>query len=137
MPLQALESICQPFFKKEDYFDNQLAKHKEKAATKMIIFESSTLIMNKLGYNSPEKFGTKVVETLLKSMPASQLAVSFRDLKKAEELSAHWVEVRQCPKRRLRGQVRWKKLPYVSDHYGLQLCTPDRYFRLLKEKKTL
>lgn len=41
------------------------------------------------------KFGTKVVETLLKTVPASQLAVSVRDPKKAEALSARGVDVRQ------------------------------------------
>lgn len=56
MPLRALESIYQPFLKKEDYFDNQLAKHKKKVTTTLIIFESSTSIMNKLGYNSPIRF---------------------------------------------------------------------------------
>lgn len=41
------------------------------------------------------KFGTKVVETLLKTVPASQLAVSVRNTEKAEELNARGVEVRQ------------------------------------------
>lgn len=41
------------------------------------------------------KFGTKVVETLLKTIPASQLAVSVRKPEKAEGLRAHGVEVRQ------------------------------------------
>ena len=41
------------------------------------------------------KFGTKVVETLLKTVPASQLAVSVRNPEKAEELRARGVEVRQ------------------------------------------
>lgn len=41
------------------------------------------------------KFGAKVAETLLKTVPASQLAVSVRDPKKAEELSARGVDVRQ------------------------------------------
>ena len=41
------------------------------------------------------KFGTKVVETLLKTVPASQLAVSVRNPEKAEGLRARGVEVRQ------------------------------------------
>jgi len=41
------------------------------------------------------KFGTKVVETLLKTIPASQLAVSVRNPEKAEGLRARGVEVRQ------------------------------------------
>jgi NAD(P)H dehydrogenase (quinone) len=41
------------------------------------------------------KLGTKVVETLLKTVPADQLAVSVRDPKKAEGLQARGVEVRQ------------------------------------------
>ena len=41
------------------------------------------------------KFGTKVVETLLKTVPASQLAVSVRNPEKAEALKARGVEVRQ------------------------------------------
>ncbi|MFJ7511932.1 SDR family oxidoreductase [Peribacillus simplex] len=40
------------------------------------------------------KLGSKVVETLLKTVPASQLAVSVRNLKKAEGLRARGVEVR-------------------------------------------
>ncbi|QMV43442.1 SDR family oxidoreductase [Cohnella cholangitidis] len=41
------------------------------------------------------KLGTKVVETLLKSVPASQLAVSVRNPEKAQGLQARGVEVRQ------------------------------------------
>ena len=41
------------------------------------------------------KFGTKVVETLLKTIPTSQLAVSVRNPEKAEELRARGVDVRQ------------------------------------------
>ncbi|MGG3466739.1 SDR family oxidoreductase [Neobacillus pocheonensis] len=41
------------------------------------------------------KFGTKVVETLLKTIPATQLAVSVRNPEKAEGLRARGVEVRQ------------------------------------------
>lgn len=41
------------------------------------------------------KLGTKVVETLLKSVPASQLAVSVRNPEKAEGFSARGVDVRQ------------------------------------------
>ena len=41
------------------------------------------------------KFGTKVVENLLKTVPASQLAVSVRNPEKAEALRARGVEVRQ------------------------------------------
>lgn len=40
------------------------------------------------------KLGIKVVETLLKSIPASQLAVSVRNPEKAEGLQARGVEVR-------------------------------------------
>ncbi|MFS0763309.1 SDR family oxidoreductase [Peribacillus phoenicis] len=40
------------------------------------------------------KLGTKVVETLLKTVPASQLAVSVRNPEKAEGLRARGVEVR-------------------------------------------
>lgn len=41
------------------------------------------------------KFGSKVVEILLKTVPASQLAVSVRNPEKAERLQARGVEVRQ------------------------------------------
>lgn len=41
------------------------------------------------------KLGSKVVETLLKTVPAAQLAVSVRDPKKAEEIHNRGVEVRQ------------------------------------------
>lgn len=41
------------------------------------------------------KLGSKVVETLLKSVPASQLAVSVRNPEKAEGLRARGVDVRQ------------------------------------------
>ncbi|MGG1679883.1 SDR family oxidoreductase [Neobacillus sp. NRS-1170] len=41
------------------------------------------------------KLGTKVVETLLKTVPASHLAVSVRNPEKAAELQARGVEVRQ------------------------------------------
>ncbi|MBW7454192.1 SDR family oxidoreductase [Paenibacillus sepulcri] len=40
------------------------------------------------------KLGTKVVETLLKSIPANQLAVSVRDPEKAAGLQARGVEIR-------------------------------------------
>ena len=42
------------------------------------------------------KLGTKVVETLLKKVPASQLAVSVRNPEKAESLRARGVDVRQA-----------------------------------------
>lgn len=41
------------------------------------------------------KLGTKVVETLLKTVPANQLAVSVRNPEKAEELRNRGVDVRQ------------------------------------------
>jgi NAD(P)H dehydrogenase (quinone) len=41
------------------------------------------------------KLGSKVVESLLKSMPSSELAVSVRNPEKAEGLRARGVEVRQ------------------------------------------
>ncbi|WP_408010254.1 SDR family oxidoreductase [Pseudalkalibacillus sp. A8] len=41
------------------------------------------------------KLGTKVVETLLKTVPADQLAVSVRNPEKAEGLRARGVDVRQ------------------------------------------
>jgi NAD(P)H dehydrogenase (quinone) len=41
------------------------------------------------------KFGTKVVESLLKTVPVSQLAVSVRKPEKAEGLKARGIEVRQ------------------------------------------
>ncbi|WP_284035901.1 SDR family oxidoreductase [Neobacillus sp. 114] len=41
------------------------------------------------------KMGTKIVETLLKTVPASQLAVSVRNPEKAEGLRSRGVEVRQ------------------------------------------
>ena len=41
------------------------------------------------------KFGTNVVENLLKTVPASELAVSVRNSEKAEALRARGVEVRQ------------------------------------------
>ena len=41
------------------------------------------------------KFGTKVVEALLKIVPANQLAVSVRNPEKAKELHSRGVEVRQ------------------------------------------
>lgn len=40
------------------------------------------------------KLGSKIVETLLKSVPASQLAVSVRNPEKAEGLKAQGIEVR-------------------------------------------
>ncbi|UNK16029.1 SDR family oxidoreductase [Paenibacillus sp. N3/727] len=40
------------------------------------------------------KLGSKVVETLIKTIPANQLAVSVRNLEKAEGLRARGVEVR-------------------------------------------
>lgn len=47
------------------------------------------------------KLGTKIIETLLKTVPASQLAVSVRDPEKAEGLRDRGVEVRHgdfdCP----------------------------------------
>ena len=42
------------------------------------------------------KLGTKVVETLLKKVPASQLAVSVRNPEKAESLRSRGVDVRQA-----------------------------------------
>ena len=41
------------------------------------------------------KFGTKVMEILLKTVPAEQLAVSVRNPEKAEEFRARGVDVRQ------------------------------------------
>ena len=41
------------------------------------------------------KFGTKVMEILLKNVPAEQLAVSVRNPEKAEDLRARGVDVRQ------------------------------------------
>lgn len=41
------------------------------------------------------KFGTKVVETLLKTVPANQLTVSVRNPEKAEQLRIRGIEVRQ------------------------------------------
>ncbi|MCQ6279335.1 SDR family oxidoreductase [Bacillus sp. EB600] len=41
------------------------------------------------------KFGTKVIDTLLKTVPAGQLAVSVRNPDKAEGLRSRGVEVRQ------------------------------------------
>lgn len=41
------------------------------------------------------KLGSKVVETLLKTVPANQLAVSVRNPEKAEGLQARGVEIRQ------------------------------------------
>lgn len=41
------------------------------------------------------KLGSKVVESLLKTIPANQLAVSVRNPEKAEELRSRGVEVRQ------------------------------------------
>lgn len=41
------------------------------------------------------KFGSKVMETLLKSVPAESLAVSVRDPKKAEALRARGIDVRK------------------------------------------
>ena len=41
------------------------------------------------------KFGTKVMEILLKTVPANQLAVSVRNPEKAEALCAQGVDVRQ------------------------------------------
>ena len=41
------------------------------------------------------KFGTKVMEILLKTVPANQLAVSVRNPEKAEVLRAQGVDVRQ------------------------------------------
>jgi NAD(P)H dehydrogenase (quinone) len=41
------------------------------------------------------KLGSEVVETLLKTVPSSQIAVSVRNPEKAEGLKAHGVDVRQ------------------------------------------
>lgn len=41
------------------------------------------------------KLGSKIVETLLKTVPANELTVSVRNPEKAEELKARGVEVRQ------------------------------------------
>ncbi|MED3722923.1 SDR family oxidoreductase [Geobacillus stearothermophilus] len=50
--------------------------------------------MNILVTGATGKLGTKVVETLLKSVPAHQLAVSVRQPEKAEHLRARGVDVR-------------------------------------------
>ncbi|MED5077723.1 SDR family oxidoreductase [Geobacillus stearothermophilus] len=50
--------------------------------------------MNILVTGAAGKLGTKVVETLLKSVPAHQLAVSVRQPEKAEHLRARGVDVR-------------------------------------------
>ena len=42
------------------------------------------------------KFGTKVVETLLKTVPASQLAVSVRNPEKSGSIKGSWSG---CPTR--------------------------------------
>ena len=42
------------------------------------------------------QLGSLVVEALLKTVPANQLAVSVRDPKKAEHLQARGVDVRQA-----------------------------------------
>lgn len=51
--------------------------------------------MKLLVTGATRKFVAKVVETFLKTIPTDQLAVSVRDPKKAEELSARGVDVRQ------------------------------------------
>jgi NAD(P)H dehydrogenase (quinone) len=51
-------------------------------------------IMKILVTGATGKLGTKVVDTLLKTIPANQLAVSVRNPAKAEELRAHGVEIR-------------------------------------------
>lgn len=52
-------------------------------------------IMKILVTGATGKLGSKVVELLLKTIPADQLAVSVRNPEKAEGLRAHGVEVRQ------------------------------------------
>lgn len=52
------------------------------------------IIMKLLVTGATGKFGTKVVETLLKTVPANQLAVSVRNPEKAKDLQARGVEVR-------------------------------------------
>lgn len=42
------------------------------------------------------QYGSKVMEALLKTVPANQLAVSVRNPEKAEGLKARGIEVRQC-----------------------------------------
>jgi NAD(P)H dehydrogenase (quinone) len=57
------------------------------------ILEEQTMKMLVTGATG--KLGTRVVETLLKTVPASQLAVSVRNPEKAEGLQARGLEVRQ------------------------------------------
>lgn len=52
-------------------------------------------IMKILLTGATGKFGSKVIDTLLKTVPASELAVSVRNPEKAEGLRARGVEVRQ------------------------------------------
>lgn len=52
-------------------------------------------LMKMLVTGATGKLGTKVVETLLKTIPVEQLAVSVRNQEKAEGLRARGVEVRQ------------------------------------------
>jgi NAD(P)H dehydrogenase (quinone) len=51
--------------------------------------------MKLLVTGATRNFGTKVVETLLKTVPANQLSVSVRNTKKAAALSTRGVDVRQ------------------------------------------
>jgi len=56
--------------------------------------KSVETIMKLLVTGATGKFGTKVIEIILKTVPADQLAVSVRDPKKAEHLNARGVDVR-------------------------------------------
>lgn len=60
----------------------------------MIIINRGGINMKWLVTGATGKLGSKIVETLLKNVPATQLAVSVRNPEKAEGLRARGVEVR-------------------------------------------
>jgi NAD(P)H dehydrogenase (quinone) len=70
--------------------DYIIEKVKEQIEPNRMEYEMKILVTGATG-----KFGSKVMETLLKSVPADSLAVSVRDTGKAEALKALGVEVRK------------------------------------------
>lgn len=70
--------------------DYIIEKHKEQIEPHRMEYRMKILVTGATG-----KFGSKVMETLLKSVPADSLAVSVRDTGKAEALKALGVEVRK------------------------------------------
>lgn len=70
--------------------DYIIEKHKEQIEPHRMEYRMKILVTGATG-----KFGSKVMETLLKSVPADSLAVSVRDTGKAEALKDLGVEIRK------------------------------------------